>query len=301
MKKRILLIGVLFFGLILASGCLSGGDEAGRTVVIGSKPFNEQFILAHMMALLLEDRGYSAEVKEGLGGTFVNYEALKKGDIQAYVEYTGTAYSNILKLPPLDAWDPDVVYSEVEKGLMEQDGIKVANRLGFRNDYAIAVNSDFAVPNNIDSISDLESYISKMAVGTDPECPSRPDCLPSMEKIYGFGFGDVRQMEPTLMYEAIKSEQVDSITAYTTDGRVDLFNLKLLDDDKSAFPPYHAIIIVSSDFADQNPGVMDAFNVLEDRIDTDTMRRLNNLYDVDKEDAEDIARQFLLEEGLIKG
>jgi osmoprotectant transport system substrate-binding protein len=300
MNKNIVL-ALMLLGGMLALGCLSESPGEQKKIVIGAKPFNEQFILGHMIALLLEDNGYDAEVNKGLGGTFVNYEALKKGDIHAYVEYTGTAYSNILKRPPLENWNPDVVFKEVEKGLREQDNIVVTNRLGFRNDYAIAVNKDWAEAKGINSISDLKTHILEMDIGTDPECPARPDCLPSMKKNYGFGFEEVKQMEPTLMYEAIKNDEVDSITAYTTDGRVDLFDLKILEDDKSAFPPYHAIIIVHSDFAENNPEIIAVLNQLQDKIDTDTMRRLNKLYDVDKQEAVDVARNYLLESGMISG
>jgi osmoprotectant transport system substrate-binding protein len=299
MNKSILLIIFLLLGVILISGGCLSADAGEKTIVIGSKPFNEQFILAHMIALLLEDNGYNAEVKSGLGGTLVNYEALKQGEIQTYVEYTGTAYNVILKKPALESWDPDVVYAEVEKGLLEQDGVVVTADIGFRDDYAIAVKSDWASANGISKLSDLEGEISGKSVGTDPECASRPDCLPQMKKIYGFTFDDIKQMEPTLMYEAIKNDEVDSITAYTTDARVDLFDLQILQDDKGAFPPYNAIIITTNEFSKENPEVVAILKRLHNRIDTDTMRSLNKLYDVEKQDAKDIAREYLTEVGMI--
>jgi len=107
-------------------------------------------------------------------------------------------------------------------------------------------------------------------------------------------------MEPTLMYEAIKNDQVDVIPAYTTDARVDLFNLKILEDDKGALPPYDAIIIVKKDLA-ANQKLMEVLKKLDGKIDTDTMRALNYLYDVEKKDAREIARNYLVKEGLIKG
>ncbi|WP_236626970.1 glycine betaine ABC transporter substrate-binding protein [Palaeococcus pacificus] len=254
-----------------------------------------------MIALLLEEEGYDVDVKEGLGGTLVNYEALKKGQIHMYVEYTGTAYNVILKLPPLEKWDPNIVYEKSKEELLKRDGVLVAVKLGFRDDYAIAVKKSFADEKGISKISELEEYASKMTLGTDPEFASRPDGLPQIKKVYGFTFEDVKQMEPTLMYEAIKNDQVDAITAYTTDARVDLFNLKILEDDKGALPPYDAIIIVTKEFADKHPEVMEVLKKLENKIDTDTMRKLNYKYDVEKKDAREIAREFLIEQGLIKG
>lgn len=291
---------VLMFLLLatLLSGCAQ--SESPEKIVIGSKPFNEQYILAQMIALLLEENGFRAEVKEGLGGTLVNYEALKRDQIHAYVEYTGTAYNVILKKKPLEKWDPKVVYSEVEKGLLEKDGVVIAARIGFRDDYALAVKAEWAEENGVKSISDLSKFASKLVFGSDPEFATRPDGLPQIKKIYGFEFKEIKQMEPTLMYEAIKNDQVDVIPAYTTDARVDLFNLKILEDDKGALPPYDAIIIVKKDLA-ANQKLMEVLKKLDGKIDTDTMRALNYLYDVEKKDAREIARNYLVKEGLIKG
>jgi osmoprotectant transport system substrate-binding protein len=251
-----------------------------------------------MIALLLEDKGYKAEVREGLGGTLINYETLKQDQIHVYVEYTGTAYNVILKLAPPEKWDPNKIFEDVEKDLLERDNVLVAVKLGFRDDYAIAVRADWAEEHGVERISDLAGYADKMVFGSDPEFASRPDGLPQIEKIYGFKFGEIKQMEPTLMYEAIKNKQVDAIPAYTTDARVDLFNLKILEDDKEALPPYDAVIIVKKDFADRT-GIVEVLKKLEGKIDTDTMRKLNYLYDVEKKDAKEIARQFLMENGMI--
>jgi osmoprotectant transport system substrate-binding protein len=267
-------------------------------VVMGSKLFNEQYILAHMIAHLMRDNDVQAEVKESLGGTMINYEALKKGNIDAYVEYTGTAYNVILKLPPLEQWDTDEVYQKVEQGLMEQDNIAIAARLGFRDDYAIALHKDWVKEHNIVRLSELEPYADDLSLGVDPEFASRPDGLPQIDKVYGFTFGKVRQMQPTLMYEAIKNNQVDAIGAYTTDSRVDLYNLSIVEDDKGALPPYDAVIIIRKEMA-ENEELLKIFKILEDQIDTETMRRLNKLYDIDKKEASDIAKEYLIEKGFI--
>ncbi len=270
-----------------------------KKVVFGSKLFNEQYILAHIIAHLFEENGFQTEVKESLGGTMINYEALKQENIDAYIEYTGTAYNVILKLPPLELWNVDQVYQQVEEQLMEQDDIAIAARIGFRNDYAIALNKDWVEEQNITVMSDLEPYASNLSLATDPEFASRPDGLPQIDKIYGFTFGRVRQMQPTLMYEAIKNNQVDAIGAYTTDARVDLYDLAIVEDNLGALPPYNAIILVRKEFA-ENEELMRIFKILEDRIDTETMRHLNKFYDIDKKEAADIARDYLLEQGLIK-
>ena len=182
---------------------------------------------------------------------------------------------------------------------MGQYQVAIATRLGFRHDYAIAVHDDWAETGNISRMSELATLAPAMVLGTDQEYATRPDGLPQVKSIYGFTFKDVKQMEPTLIYEAIRNNLVDAITTYTTDGRVDLFNLRILDDDGSAFPPYDAIIIVKDDFTGRS-GIMDQLGKLEGRIDTGTMRQLNYLYDVEKKSAREIARQFLVDNALLQ-
>lgn len=294
--KEFSLILIVIIVFILCSSLALGQDNK---IVMGSKLFNEQYILSYMIAHLMRDAGYQTEVKTALGGTMVNYEALKQGNIDAYIEYTGTAYNVILKLPPLEQWNPEQVYQQVEEGLLEQDQIVIAAKIGFSNDYAIALKASWVEENNIEKISDLAPYAADLSLATDPEFASRPDGLPQIDKIYGFTFGRVRQMQPTLMYEAIKNNQVDAIGAYTTDARVDLYDLAIVKDDLGALPPYDAIIIVREEFS-ENEELMKIFKTLENLVDTETMRHLNKFYDIDKKEAADIAHDYLIEQGLIK-
>lgn len=303
MKKSVMMV-LLIVVALMVSGCSEKKLNAPvekPTVVIGSKLFQESYILAHMAALMLEDAGYETKVIEGLGGTFVNYEALKKDEINTYVEYTGTAYSQILKKPPLDVWDPEVVFNETEKGLKEIDNIEVVSTLGFEDAYAIAVKEDWAEANNITKISDLKEYAPQMTIGTDPEFATREDGLPRIKDVYDIEFKDYKQAVATVMYEAIKIDEVDAISAYTTDTRNEVFDLRVLKDDKNALPPYDAIYIMTEEFATNNPDAVTALKKLEGRIDTDTMRSLNYKFDVEKMEPRDIAKEFLIQEGLIEG
>lgn len=287
------------------SGCTDKNENENKTVdnkptvVIGSKLFQESYIIAHMAALMLEDVGYKTDVKENLGGTLINYEALKKNDINLYGEYTGTIYSEILKKPALEAWNSSIVYNESEKGLTA-DNIVIATKLGFDDSYAIAVKKEWATQNGVTKISDLSNFASQMDIGTDPEFSTRPDGLSRIKEVYGFEFKSYKQGVATVMYEAIKNNDVEAISAYTTDTRNELFNLTILQDDRNALPPYDAIYIVNKDFAEKNPDVIIALNKLNDKINTSTMRQLNYMFDVDKKEPRDIAKEFLLKEGLIK-
>jgi len=296
---------LLLAALLLVSGCTEKSQNEQNntqnqgTIVIGTKLFQESYITANIVSFLLEDKGYKTDVKENLGGTLVNYEALKKGDIQFYIEYTGTIYSQILKMPPLQKWDPAVVYNESEQGMLNNDGVVIAARLGFEDAYAIAVDKKWAEIHRISNISDLAPYAPNMMIGTDPEFATREDGLPQIARVYGFTFKNYKSMAPGIMYEAIKNKDVDAISAYTTDTRNDLYGLKVLDDDKSALPPYDAVVLVSKDFAQKNPKAMEALAQLNGRIDQAIMRRLNGEYDINGREARDIAHDFLVEEGLI--
>lgn len=307
---------------LLSSGCAENGSEEKspggesleessmdtpasetasppETIVIGSKLFQESYITAHMISLLLEEHGYETDVKENLGGTLINYEALKGGDIHSYVEYTGTIYSQILKKSALEEWDPEVVYEEAEKGMLERDGVVIAARMGFEDAYAIAVDRTWAESEGVSTISDLAPYAPEMVIGTDPEFATREDGLPQIDRVYGFTFKEYKPTLANIMYEAFKNRQVDAVSAYTTDTRNDLYGLKVLEDDKNALPPYDAVILVSEKFAAEYPEIMEILAELDGRLDSDVMRSLNSKYDVDKREAKDIARDFLKAEGLI--
>lgn len=289
---------VVCTAFILAAGCAGVPGQGGQTVVVGAKTFNEQYILAEMIALLLEEQGYAVEVKANMNDATL-YEGIRKGQVDVYVEYTGTAYSQLLKLPPMTKWDPDTVYEEVKTGL-SAEGVAVLSKVGFRDDYTVAVPAAWAREKNVTTISDIAPYAGEMALGTDYVFPNREDGLPQLAKVYNFTFGKARQMAPTLMYEAIKNGEVDAITPYTTDTRVDLYDLLILEDERSAFPPYHAIILVN-DRISGDQKVTAALSVLSERIDAGTMRQLNYRFDVEKKDARQIARDYLVAEGLIAG
>ena len=299
-----LIAGILIL-LCITAGCsetagnteIAENDDTG-TIVIGGKPFNEQYILAEMLGLLLEEKGYKTEIKSGMNDITL-YEGIKKGQVDMYVEYTGTAYSQLLKLPPLETWEPDTVYNDVVTGLSE-DGITVLCRLGFRDDYTIAVRKDWAKENNVTTIEDLVPYAGDMVFGSDLVFHEREDGLPRIEEVYGIAFKDVRSMSPTLVYEAIANNQVDAIPPYTTDSRVDLYNLQTLEDPRAALPPYETMIVMRDKIA-ENEKITATLLVLEDRIDTETMRSLNAEFDIDKRDARAIARNYLVSEGLISG
>jgi len=293
MKKQILISIVIVAGFVLSS---SGCIESEETIVIGGKTFNEQYILPEMVAILLEEQGYNTDVKTGLNSQPL-YEGMKTGEIDIYIEYTGTAYSELLGLELLDIWDPEVVYDAVVENLANDD-IIVLFKLGFEDAYSIAVKEEWASTNNVTNISDLENLSSNMTFGSDLVFHERPDGLPNLNVIYNITFGEVKSMEPTLMYDAIDNDEVDAIPPYTTDTRIDSYNLRVLIDDKAALPPYEAVFLVTDEIS-QNQTIVDVLSVLDGIVTAEKMREMNAEWDIEKRNERDVAREFLVAEGLL--
>ncbi|MDK2983950.1 MAG: osmoprotectant transport system substrate-binding protein [Thermococcaceae archaeon] len=262
-------------------------------IVIGAKPFNEQKILAHIIGKLLQREVFEYEVRVSEPRLEANLEALEKGEISLYVEYTGTAYNALLKLPPMGEWDEERVFEAVREGF-KGNGIDVIARLGFRNDFALAVKIELAEREGLKTVSDL-ARISKILTFA---CPApyveRADGLPRLKAVYGLEFREIKPLMPREMYEAISKGEVDVITAFTTDARVDAYDLKLLEDDKKALPPYEAIVIAR----ELPKGAVEALKALEGKISTETMRRLNHMLDFEGKREEEIAEVFLASLGI---
>jgi len=262
-------------------------------VVIGAKPFNEQKILAHILGKLLRREGFEYEVRVSEPRLEANLEALEKGEISLYVEYTGTAYNALLKLPSMDEWDVERVFEAIREGFKER-GIEVIARLGFRNDFALAVREEFAEENNLRTISDLARISKSLTFACPAPYIERPDGLPRLREVYGLEFGEVRPMMPSEMYEAISKGKVDVITAFTTDARVIVFNLRTLEDDKKAIPVYEAIII-GKDLPEKAATTLKR---LEEKISVETMRELNRKFDFEEREEQEIAEVFLASLGI---
>ncbi len=295
MRLLFILLALICCSCLLA-GCTESIPGQTETIVIGGKPFNEQYILGQMISLLLEEEGYRTDIRSGMNDATL-YEGIRRGQVDIYVEYTGTAYSQLLKNEPLEVWDPDTVYEIVTEDLA-LEGIDVLFRLGFRNDYALAVPDSYAADHDLLTVSDLVPLAPDLVFGSDLVFHEREDGLPRLKEVYGLSFDDVKPMSPTLMYEAIANDQVQAIPPYTTDSRIDLYDLQVLQDDKAALPPYETMLFLSSARSDDER-IVDALSVLEGRIDTDQMRELNAEFDIDKREARAIARDYLVSEGLI--
>lgn len=286
--------------IVVAAGAFTvySKANAGNKIVIGSKNYSEQLILGHMMADLVESKtDIEVERKMNLGGSQVAFSAIKNGDIDMYVEYTGTGLVNILNQSPQS--DPDKVYDYVKKEFKNKYEIEMLKPLGFNNTYALAVRQDTAQQYQLNTISDLAKVSDSMIMGPTIEFPNREDGLIGLSKIYNLNFKEVKAVDGGLRYTALDNHKSDVIDAFSTDGLIEEFGLKVLKDDKNFFPPYYAVPIVKEETLKEYPELKEALNSLAGKLTDDKMRKLNYKVDSQKESPKKVAKEFLKEEGLL--
>jgi osmoprotectant transport system permease protein len=273
--------------------------DAANTIRIGSKDSTEPILLGHMLAELVEDRtDLRVDRRLNLGGSLVCYNALARGGLDAYVEYTGTALTTILHQP--DEKDPDAVLSRVRTLCLQRDGVRVLDPLGFENTFAILMRREQADRLGIRRISDLRDHEAQLRFGAGPEFMNRPDGYPGLIFSYGIKFkGRPVEMDRNLLYEAVSQDTIDVASGDSTDGRVADLDLVVLEDDRRYFPPYHAVPLANDATLRRHPALLQALNALAGRIDGATMRRLNSEVDGKKREPRDVAREFLQSAGLL--
>jgi osmoprotectant transport system permease protein len=258
-----------------------------QPVVVGSKNFNEGYLLAEMAAQLLEEAGFPVVRRFGLGGTLICFNALKAGGIDLYVEYTGTLSQAILGVP----LDTDL--ADLQR-LVEPDGLLLLSPLGFDNTYALAMQRGRAAALGIRSIGDLRTAPA-LRVVLSHEFLERADGWPGLSRAYGLDM-PVTGIEHGLAYRALDDGAIDVTDAYSTDGEVDRYDLVLLADDRDFFPDYLAIPMVRRDLP---ASAIAALERLSGRIDEATMQALNSAVVFDGRSFADVANGFLAREGLV--
>ena len=227
-----------------------------RAVRIGTKNFTEQLILGEMMAQVIEAKtDLYVERRFNLGGTMICHGALVNGEIDLYAEYTGTGLSAILKHPVIA--DPEKTLRHVIKVYHERFNLQWLKPFGFNNTYAITVRAADAERYRWNTISDLQASAQGLRAGFTAEFAERPDGYPGLRQTYNLQFGEVRDFDPSLMYEAVAKKEVDVICAFATDGRIASYHLKPLIDDRQFFPPYHAAPVIREDFLKKYPEIGD--------------------------------------------
>ncbi len=303
-KLRPLALGMPLILVLMGLGAFFTGRPTGdladggvKPVRVACKNFTEQLILGELMAQLIEAKGIPVERKFNLGGTMICHGALVKGEVDLYAEYTGTGLTAILKRPVVS--DPDKAFDVVRRGYRRGFKLIWLEPFGFNNTYAITVRRKDAASAGWRKISDLASRAGALRAGFTAEFSVREDGYPGLHAAYGFMFGEVRDLDPAIMYDAIAKNEVDVICAFATDGRIAAYDLKVLEDDRKFFPPYYAAPVVRATVLEAQPALAEALKPLAGLLDDAAMQRLNYAVDNDKRKPGNVAREFLRKCGLL--
>ena len=292
---------LLISALILSAWSPSPSADSAGTVIVGSKDFTEQFIVAEMYAQLLENEGFTVERKFNLGGTPIAHEAMMNGDIDLYPEYTSTGLLTMLKLDPIQ--DAQEIYTTVKSGYEQQYKLTWLTPSPFNDTQALAMTKEVAAQYGILTYSDLSQKASELVLGGPAEFLEREDGLKGLQQAYGgFEFKEVKQLGTgSLRYQALLEGQVDVVVAFGTDGAIKGNDLLLLVDDLVFYPIYNVAPVIRQDTLEKYPQIEKILNDFAPSLTDDIMSGLN--WQVDgpegKEPA-DVARAFLLENGLVK-
>jgi osmoprotectant transport system substrate-binding protein len=291
MDRRTFLSGL---ALACCAGCISHQSE----LAVGSKNFTEQLILGEILKQYLGSVcRMPAEGRFYLAGTYICQQAILAGRIDAYVEYTGTALTAVLK-QPLDR-DPQSVLNTIRRLYASRFNITVEDPLGFENTFAMVVRGDDAHRLHLTTLSEAAKYTPDWRLGVGYEFEQRPDGLPGLSKAYGLKFAAApRTMDLGLLYRALEAHQVDMIAANSTDGPIQALGLVALQDDRHYFPPYQAVPLVREEALQRWPQMQVALDALAGRVTADDMRAMNEAIDGQHRDPAEVVREFRQKHGL---
>jgi osmoprotectant transport system substrate-binding protein len=267
-------------------------------ITIGSKFFTEQVVLAELLAQHIEARtGIPVVRKTNLGGTLLVHKALLAGELDLYIEYTGTALTAVLNESPRG--DSNAVYNRVKQLYADQFHLEVTEPLGFENTFAMVIRGDDAKNLHLQEISDVAPLAPKWRAGVGYEFLERPDGFAGLTKNYGLHFGgSPKVMDLGLIYRALVDHQVDIVAGNSTDGLIDALGLVALADDRHYFPPYDAVPIVRQSTLARFPQLRAALADLAGKLSAADIRRLNYSVDAQHQDAAAVVRQFRSSKGL---
>lgn len=297
-RRRGLVLTALstFAGLYAYAGsavALEARSPSG--VLVGAKTFTEQYILGELLAQhISRSTGVPARVAPSLGSS-VAFDALISNSLDVYVDYSGTVWATVMKRGKAPK-DRRSMLEEIERYLLAEYGVTVAAKLGFENSYALAMRRERAQQLGIRRIDELSRVAGALSVGGDYEFFARPEWA-ALEQVYQLHFRERRSMDPSLMYQAVADGAVDVIGAFSSDGRIAAHQLVTLTDDRSAMPPYDAIILAGTRLREQHPEVIASLRGLSGSIDNDRMRLMNLAVDLEHRSPEQVAREFVERHG----
>jgi osmoprotectant transport system substrate-binding protein len=282
----------------LSAALLLTGCSSKSRIIVGSKNFTEQVILGEIIAQHLENRLHrKIERRLNLGGTMLAHQALISKDIDMYPEYTGTAFTNVLKQSGVN--DPGVVLERVRAQYATDMHMTWLDPLGFDSSFAMTVRGEDARNRHLETLSDAAADSNGFTLGAGYEFTSRPDGLGALNGMYGIKWiSPPKTMDLGLLYTALQQRHVSMVASNTTDGMLNKLDVKVLKDDKQAFPPYQACIVVRADTIAAVPDLNKALAELSGKIPQDTMRTMNYAVDADHRQVREVAQDFLRKAGL---
>lgn len=295
--KKTRWIGALAFAFVmLLSGCsLPGlGGASQDTIKVGAQSITESEILANMIAQLIEhDTDLNTALVKNLGSNYVQHQAMLGGDIDiSATRYSGTDLTSTLGMEAEK--DPEKALNIVQKEFDKRFKYKWFDSYGFDNTYAFTVTKKFAEKEHVNTVSDLKKNSSEYKLGVDNAWLKRKgDGYKGFVSTYGFEFGTTYPMQIGLVYDAVKNEKMDAVLAYSTDGRIKAYDLKILEDDKQFFPPYDCSPVIPEKVLKEHPELEGIINKLIGKIDTETMQELNYEVDGKLKEPSVVAKEFL--------
>ena len=288
------LIGTSALSLLGAgalAGCSNGGGASGAgTVTVGSKAFTEGVILSELYALALEDAGMKVDRAFEISGSLI-HTALVEGDIDLYPEYTGTGLISVLKMEPKT--DPEEVYAIVKDEYKKQFDLVWLEKSPAADGQGLVIRTQAAKELGIKTISDLQAHAGELRFASQGQFDERPDGLPALEATYGpFAWAEHEVYDEGLKYQVLENDQADVTPAYTTEAQLTNDAFTLLEDDKRVWPPYNVAPVVRAEVLAANPGIEEALARVDAALTTEKLTELNARVDIDKEEYEDVAREF---------
>jgi len=275
---------IVLFGGLSSYAFKFNSAESKPIISIGAKTFTEQYILSDLMATMLKDDGFNIDTRSSMGSTIL-FDALKNGEVDCYIDYSGTIWANHMKRS--DTKSADIVLQEMTDWLKEKHGVLCLGALGFENTYALAVKKGLAKSLELESIADLSKHSPNLLIGSDYEFFSRPEWF-AIRDNYNLNFYETVSMDHALMYAAIDANRIDVVTAYSTDGRIAAHDLVILKDPKQALPPYDAVLLLSPEAA-ENQKLIKALMPIIGSMSNQLMQQANMMVDIDKAPTEKAA------------
>jgi len=306
LKPRYTLITLAAIILLIGGVSISqSGFFAPKTITIAGKLGSEPDILINMYKELIEqeDPDAQVELEPNFGKTSFLFSALDNSQVDIYPEFTGTVLESLVEVPEELAsqnLDSDETYTEAVNLLKDQFEMTLLQPMAYQNTYALAVKKEFAEENGLTTISDLKKIENQIKAGFTLEFIDRTDGYAGIQELYGLDFPSVQSMEPALRYQAINNGDINLLDAYSTDSELRQYGLVILEDDQELFPPYQGAPLMKEAFAEEHPEVVRALEKLAGKITEEQMSEMNYQVNVEGKNPAEVARTFLIDEGLIK-